>query len=81
MGRVTLLAQEENGRDWGQGHFIGNQGVGWLKEGKRAEGHIRGQELQSRDADATGELFREPTKFPHLTPSLGSLWDKEEGLV
>lgn len=35
MGKVILLAREENGR-LGQEHFTGNQGVGWLKEGQRS---------------------------------------------
>lgn len=65
MGRVTLLAWEENSRDWGQGHFLGNQGVGWLKVGKRAEGRQAGMLMPQ---ESFSEMLTKSLPTPLLPP-------------
>lgn len=64
MSKFTLLAQEEDERAWGLGHFTKKSSsveAGGKKEGRRA---CLGQELQDRGADARGELFRGAHKVP-----------------
>lgn len=64
MGRVTMLAQEENERDWGWGYFIGNQGVDWLKDRKRAEGHIWAKSYKAGMLMSQESSSEIPTKLP-----------------
>lgn len=75
MGKFTLLAQEEDGRDWGLGHFTGNQVVGKLEGRKRAEGHVWAKSCK------VGVLMQEESfsEVPTKSPSLRSLWDRKKG--
>ena len=62
MGKVTLLALEENGKVWGLGRFIGNHRVGRLQGRKRAEGCIWAKSYKAGELKQ-GESFPEmPTQ-------------------
>ena len=64
MGKVTLLALEENGKVWGLGHFIGNHGGRETTRKEKGRRVHLGQELQGRGAEARGELSRDAHTAP-----------------
>lgn len=75
MSKSTLLAQEEDERAWGLGHFTKNQVVWRLEGRKRAEGHVWAKSCK------TGVLMQEESfsEVPTKSPSLRSVWNRKEG--
>lgn len=66
MGKVTLLALEENGNVWGLGHFVGNHGGREATGKEKGRGAHLGQELQGRGVKQEESFSEMPTQPPGL---------------